>query len=600
MEATKTELAEKIRESAVSVLPILILVSLLCLFLTPMQPQLLLAFLIGALMLILGMGLFSLGAEQSMTPIGTKIGTALTKTKNLPLILGVSFLLGFAITVAEPDLQVLAETVPHISSTVLLVTVGIGVGLFMSLCMYRIITGANLRWLLLGCYALIFLLAAFTDPDFLCIAFDSGGVTTGPMTVPFILAMGMGVANIRSDNRAEADSFGLVALCSIGPILSVLLLGFFYDGGEAVAELSHTSLPTTTAIGVAFLAALPVYFKEMAIAMLPIVGIFLIFQLALLRLTRRRLVKILIGLLYTYLGLVALCSIGPILSVLLLGFFYDGGEAVAELSHTSLPTTTAIGVAFLAALPVYFKEMAIAMLPIVGIFLIFQLALLRLTRRRLVKILIGLLYTYLGLVLFLTGVNIGFSTLGAELGAALGRTAPQWLIPLAIVLGWFIISAEPAVSILEKQIETVSAGAIPGKAIKRSLSIAIAIAMGLAMLRVLTGISILWFVVPGYAAALALSFLVPDIYTAIAFDSGGVASGPMTATFMLQLVMGASIALGGNVLRDAFGVVALVAMMPLLSIQLVGFLYERRAKRTAREAPVYGDLDIIELWEDAG
>lgn len=506
MEATKTELAEKIRESAVSVLPILILVSLLCLFLTPMQAQLLLAFLIGALMLILGMGLFSLGAEQSMTPIGTKIGTALTKTKNLPLILGVSFLLGFAITVAEPDLQVLAETVPHISSTVLLVTVGIGVGLFMSLCMYRIITGANLRWLLLGCYALIFLLAAFTDPDFLCIAFDSGGVTTGPMTVPFILAMGMGVANIRSDNRAEADSFGLVALCSIGPILSVLLLGFFYDGGEAVAELSHTSLPTTTAIGGAFLAALPVYFKEMAIAMLPIVGIFLIFQLALLRLTRRRLVKILIG----------------------------------------------------------------------------------------------LLYTYLGLVLFLTGVNIGFSTLGAELGAALGRTAPQWLIPLAIVLGWFIISAEPAVSILEKQIETVSAGAIPGKAIKRSLSIAIAIAMGLAMLRVLTGISILWFVVPGYAAALALSFFVPDIYTAIAFDSGGVASGPMTATFMLQLVMGASIALGGNVLRDAFGVVALVAMMPLLSIQLVGFLYERRAKRTAREAPVYGDLDIIELWEDAG
>ena len=506
MEATKTELAEKIRESAVSVLPILILVSLLCLFLTPMQPQLLLAFLIGALMLILGMGLFSLGAEQSMTPIGTKIGTALTKTKNLPLILGVSFLLGFAITVAEPDLQVLAETVPHISSTDLLVTVGIGVGLFMSLCMYRIITGANLRWLLLGCYALIFLLAAFTDPDFLCIAFDSGGVTTGPMTVPFILAMGMGVANIRSDNRAEADSFGLVALCSIGPILSVLLLGFFYDGGEAVAELSHTSLPTTTAIGGAFLAALPIYFKEMAIAMLPIVGIFLIFQLALLRLTRRRLVKILIG----------------------------------------------------------------------------------------------LLYTYLGLVLFLTGVNIGFSTLGAELGAALGRTAPQWLIPLAIVLGWFIISAEPAVSILEKQIETVSAGAIPGKAIKRSLSIAIAIAMGLAMLRVLTGISILWFVVPGYAAALALSFFVPDIYTAIAFDSGGVASGPMTATFMLQLVMGASIALGGNVLRDAFGVVALVAMMPLLSIQLVGFLYERRAKRTAREAPVYGDLDIIELWEDAG
>ena len=169
-----------------------------------MQPDLLLSFLLGALLLIVGMGLFSLGAEQSMTPIGSKIGTALTRTKNLPLILGVSFLLGFAITVAEPDLQVLARTVPHIDSTVLLLTVGAGVGLFMSVCMLRILTGANLRYLLLGCYGLIFLLAAFTDQDFLCIAFDSGGVTTGPMTVPFILAMGVGVSNVRSDRQAEA------------------------------------------------------------------------------------------------------------------------------------------------------------------------------------------------------------------------------------------------------------------------------------------------------------------------------------------------------------------------------------------------------------
>ena len=492
MEATKTELAEKIRESAVSVLPILILVSLLCLFLTPMQPQLLLAFLIGALMLILGMGLFSLGAEQSMTPIGTKIGTALTKTKNLPLILGVSFLLGFAITVAEPDLQVLAETVPHISSTVLLVTVGIGVGLFMSLCMYRIITGANLRWLLLGCYALIFLLAAFTDPDFLCIAFDSGGVTTGPMTVPFILAMGMGVANIRSDNRAEADSFGLVALCSIGPILSVLLLGFFYDGGEAVAELSHTSLPTTTAIGGAFLAALPVYFKEMAIAMLPIVGIFLIFQLALLRLTRRRLVKILIG----------------------------------------------------------------------------------------------LLYTYLGLVLFLTGVNVGFMPVGNFLGQSIASLECSWvLIPIAMVIGYFIVAAEPAVHVLNKQVVEITAGAIPKKAMSVSLSIGVSISVGLAMMRILTGLPLMWLIVPGYTIALILSFIVPPIFTAIAFDSGGVASGAMTATFLLPLAMGLCSAVGGNITQDAFGVVAMVAMTPLITIQLLGLLYMRGMSAMKKEEP---------------
>ena len=270
----RSAVREKVAESARCVLPIVLIVVLLCLAAAPMKPDLLLSFLIGGVMLVVGMGLFSLGAEQSMTPIGTKIGTALTRTKNLPLILGVSFALGFAITVAEPDLQVLAETVPHISSTVLLLTVGVGVGLFMAVCMLRIVTGANLRWLLIGCYALIFLLAAFSDPDFLGIAFDSGGVTTGPMTVPFILAMGLGVSNIRSDRRAEADSFGLVALCSVGPILAVLILGFFYQGSDAVADLSSASFGSSTAIGGAFLASIPLYLKEMAISMLPIVAIF--------------------------------------------------------------------------------------------------------------------------------------------------------------------------------------------------------------------------------------------------------------------------------------------------------------------------------------
>lgn len=469
-----------------------------------MQPDLLLTFFIGALMLVIGMGLFSLGAEQSMTPIGKQIGTALTRTKNLPLILAVSFLLGFAITISEPDLQVLAQTVPHISNTVLLITVGAGVGFFMSICMLRILTGTRLRLLLILFYAIIFLLAFFTDKNFLGIAFDSGGVTTGPMTVPFILALGIGVSNVRSDKNAESDSFGLVSLCSIGPILSVLILGFFYNDNNAV------------------------------------VGI----------------------------------------------------------STASYSTTTDIGFAFLRAVPDYLKETAIAMLPIIVIFLLFQFMLLHLDRRNLGKIIIGLIYTYIGLVFFLTGVNVGFSALGAALGAALssGKNI-WWLVPLAMLIGWFIISAEPAVAVLERQIESVSAGAIPGRVIKLSLSVAIALAMGFSMLRVLTGISLFWFLIPGYAIALILTFFVPDIYTAIAFDSGGVASGPMTATFMLQFFMGASNALGGNVLQDAFGVVALVAMMPLVSIQLVGLFYERRQKHTKESETVYGDYDIVELWE---
>ena len=505
MEKTRTLLTEKIRESLVSVLPIIAIVTVLCLFLVPMQPNLLLTFLIGALMIVVGLGLFSLGAERSMTIIGNKIGTALTKIGKLPVILLVAFALGVAVTVAEPDLQVLADTVPNIDKTVLLLAVGIGVGLFMVVCMLRILYGINLRWVLLGCYVVIFALAAFTDRDFLCIAFDSGGVTTGPMTVPFILALGVGISHVRSDRQAEADSFGLVSLCSIGPILSVLLLGFFSEDSGGTAEITRVSFDSTTGIGTAFVQALPVYMKEMAMAMLPIVAIFVLFQLFVFRMNTR--------------------SFG--------------------------------------------------------------------------KIFVGILYTYIGLVLFLTGVNVGFSSLGAELGAALVENGKEWLlIPLAAVLGWFIISAEPAVAVLEKQIEEVSAGTIPGKAIKLSLSIAIALAMALAMLRVVTGISILWFLVPGYAIALGLSFFVPNIYTAIAFDSGGVASGPMTATFMLQFMVGVSIALGGNVLTDAFGIVAMVAMMPLLSIQVVGFYYQLKARKVTQELESYGDCDIIELWEE--
>ena len=495
-------LSEKINESAISVLPILVIVAVLCLLLTPISSSLLLSFLIGAVMIIIGMGLFTLGAETSMTVIGNRIGSTLTKSKKLWLILLVSFVLGVAVTVSEPDLQVLAETVDHIPNMVLILTVGVGVGFFLMICMLRIFLGIKLRWLLLFFYALVFVLAAFSDADYLSIAFDAGGVTTGPMTVPFILALGVGVANIRSDRDAGADSFGLVALCSIGPILSVLILGFFSS---------------------------------------------------------------------------------------------DSGSS-SEVLPEIWESTTEIGYAYISQIPHAMMETALALAPIVAIFLIFQLFSFKMSARPFFKICWGILFTYVGLVLFLTGVNVGFSSLGDVLGRVLYDGWTRYLlIPLAMILGWFIISAEPAVYVLEKQVETVSSGAIPGKAIKYSLSIAISLAMGIAMLRVLTGISIMWFLVPGYAIALILSFFVPDIYTAIAFDSGGVASGPMTATFMLQFMIGVCSAAGGNVLTDAFGIVATVAMMPLISIQIVGFIYGRKA-RAAKSAEAVVDDEIIELW----
>ena len=503
----KQILFEKLKEATASVLPISLIVMAISFVLVPVDAGLMLSFVIATAMLILGMGLFTLGADMSMSRIGNYMGSKLTKSRKLPLILTVSFALGVAITVAEPDLQVLAGNVPEIDTTVLILTVSVGVGFFLMLCMVRILFSISLRTMLIVFYAIVFAAAFLSDESILSVAFDSGGVTTGPMTVPFIMALGVGVASIRSDENAKADSFGLVGLCSIGPILSVLLLGAIYKTQPAQGESSAVS-------GVA--------------------------------------------------------------------------------------TTVELGKDYLHALPEYLWEVTMALLPIVVFFLIFQVISLKLRKLPFMRIVIGILYTYLGLVLFLTGVNVGFSTLGASLGAALAESGAKWLlIPLSMLLGWFIISAEPAVGVLEKQIEQVSAGAIPGRAIKLSLSIAIALAMGIAMLRVVTGISIMWFLVPGYAIALGLSFFVPDIYTAIAFDSGGVASGPMTATFMLQFMMGASTALGGNVLSDAFGVVAIVAMMPLLSIQVVGVLFEKHAKRSEANEEVYGDLDIIELWEEA-
>lgn len=503
----RKQITEKFREAVASVLPITLIVAAVCFSFVPVTTDLMLSFLVGSVLLIVGMALFTLGSDVSMTQIGTHIGAKLTKSRKLWLILSVSFLLGVAITVAEPDLQVLAANVPNIDTTVLIITVSVGVGIFLLLSMLRILLVIPLRWMLLAFYVLIFALAALVDRDFLAVAFDSGGVTTGPMTVPFIMALGVGVSSIRSDSHAQTDSFGLVALCSIGPILAVMLLGFIYSGSA---------------------------------------------------------------------------------------------DGAATMVLSNYQDTVALGHSYIAALPAYLKEVVIALLPIVVFFLIFQALSLHLRRVPFMRIMVGLLCTCAGLVLFLTGVNVGFSSLGYILGERLAAPGLRyWLIPLSMLMGWFIINAEPAVHVLNKQVEELSAGAISAKAMGLSLSIAVSSAMGLSMVRVLTGISILWFVVPGYVLALAMSFFVPPTFTAIAFDSGGVASGPLTATFMLPFAMGACTAMGGNIMTDAFGIVAMVAMMPLITVQAMGVVYVIKSRKQARSVAQssYGDSDVIELWE---
>ena len=507
MKRLNPKMQEKMKEALTAVMPIVAIVLVLCFSLAPVSPSILLAFLFGALMVMVGMMFFTLGAEMAMTPIGEKVGAAMTRTKNVPVIIVLAFVLGVIITISEPDLQVLAELIPSIPNMTLILAVAIGVGLFLVVAILRMLIGIALPHLLTVFYIIAFGLMFLVPADFRAIAFDSGGVTTGPMTVPFIMALGVGIAAIRNDRHAADDSFGLVALCSIGPILAVLVLGMIYSPSES--DLSNV------------------------------------------------------------------------------------------VSNIVIEDTVELWKMFAHELPAYLGEIAISLLPIVVFFGLFQIISLRLSGRNLVKIIIGLVYTYIGLVLFLTGANVGFMPAGSYLGSVMaGESYRYLLIPIGALIGFFIVKAEPAVYVLNHQVEEITDGAISARAMGVSLSVGVAVSVALAMTRVLTGIPILYFLIPGYAIAIGLSFVVPKIFTAIAFDSGGVASGPMTATFLLPLAQGACVAVGGNLVADAFGVVAMVAMTPLITIQVLGLItMVKNRKREPMEAPVFdlADNAIIEL-----
>jgi hypothetical protein len=505
----KTILSEHLLESAKSVGPIVLIIIALCFSIAPLSNSVFGAFLTGAALLILGMSFFNLGVQTAMTPIGERIGTFITRSRKLWIVVLVSFLIGFFITLSEPDLQVLANQIPSVPNAVLVVSVAVGVGLFLVTALLRMLFSIPISWILLVCYIVVFGLAAFVPHEFLAIAFDAGGVTTGPMTVPFIMSLGLGVSAIRSDKHASDDSFGLVALSSVGPILTVMILGLLYHPESAD-----------------YAALLPGQTSN---------------------------------------------------SVELWGQFIN----------------KEIGFAF------YIEDVALALAPVFASFVLFQLFAFRMKRKAFWKTIIGIFYTFVGLVLFLTGVNVGFMPAGHALGGILAELPYNWIIiPIAMLIGYFIVAAEPAVHVLNRQVEEISSGVIPAKAMRISLSIGMCISLGLSMIRLLTGISVMWFLIPGYGIALLLAFFVPKIFTAIAFDSGGVASGPMTATFLLPFAIGICSCLDGRTITDAFGIVAMVAMTPLITIQIMGFFYKIRLKPSEETEETQftdeGDSGIIE------
>jgi hypothetical protein len=479
-------------EAFSSVLPISAIVLIASVVLVPMSAGTILLFIGGAALLVIGMGFFTLGADMAMMPMGEGIGVQLTKSSNLFLALVISFIMGVVITVAEPDLQVLALQVPSVPNFTLILTVAVGVGLFLVVAVLRTFLKIRLSTLLIFFYLGVFVLAYLpaTPHTFVPVAFDSGGVTTGPITVPFMLAMGIGVASLRSDKHSQDDSFGLVALCSVGPILAILLLGIFYHPSGAEPGLH------------------------------------------------------------------------PI-------------PDVAD--------SRALVLQFARKLPEHAEEVLKAIGAIVFFFLVFQLITRRYKKHQLGRIAVGFIYTLIGLVVFLTGVNVGFIPVGQELGKLLAEDPERkWiLVPLGIIIGYFIVAAEPAVHVLNKQVEEISSGTITQKLMSRGLSIGMSIALGITMVRILTGISLMWILVPGYAFALILTFFVPKIFTGIAFDSGGVCSGPMTSTFLLPLAMGTCQGAGRDLMTHAFGIVAMVAMTPLIIIQLMGLIYSIKQKKSA-------------------
>ena len=505
-------LKEKIMESLAAVLPITGIVLALSILLVPLTTGAVMMFFMGAVLLIVGMGMFQLGAEMAMSPLGESIGAKISKSKKIITILVIAFALGTLITIAEPDLQVLAEQIPAIPNSVIIWTVALGVGIFLAAAVWRIVKKVDLSNILMVLYGILLVLSFFVPKEFLSVAFDSGGVTTGPITVPFIMAVGVGISSIRSDKDASSDSFGLVALSSVGPILAVVVLGFFY---------------------------------------------------------------------------------------------YTGDGAYSSSAITEVETMQDVVMAFFNELPHYYLEVGLSLLPIVGVFVLFQFVGHRSPRRVIIRSLVGFAYTYKGLVFFLCGVNVGFAPVGTMLGAGLGATDYKWLlVPIGMLIGYFIVKAEPAIQILNAQVQSVTNGAVSAKTMNRCLSIGVAVSVGLAMLRVITGLNIQAIIIPGYLIALIMSKFVPKIFVGIAFDSGGVASGPMTSTFLLPLCIGACESLGNNVMMDAFGVIALVALTPLIAIQLMGVSYKLKLMRLRKTVepknlvPEIGDDDIVEIQED--
>ena len=508
-------LFSKLKESLISVLPVTVIVLIISFTpLVDLEPTETIAFAVSAVMLILGIGLFNLGADLAMTPMGGHVGSGLTKSKKVMVLIAVCFVMGLLITIAEPDLSVLANQVKDImpgegevSKWILIITVGLGVGIFLVIAILKIIFRKDLSALLMFFYMMLFAVCAMLAESgkfkLLPLSFDSGGVTTGPITVPFIMALGVGISSTIGGKNSTENSFGLIALCSIGPIIAVMMLSMTTSGSLDTYDTS----------------------------------------------------------------------------------IYDIAES--------------LGGNFGPLLLKKLGDVALALGLVVAFFFILQFTVLKLPKQKLIQIGIGIAYTFLGLVIFLVAVEVGFMPVGFKIGKQIAEKSEALLVVFGFVLGMVVVLADPAVHVLNKQVEDVTGGGVKKIEMLIALSIAVGISICLSLIRMIFKFSILYYLIPGYLISLGLSFFVPKIYTAIAFDSGGVASGPLTSSFILPLAIGACTTLWGEgeIYSFAYGVVAMVAMTPLITIQILGFKAvmssKVRAKITMKRILAADDEQII-------
>lgn len=468
-------LVRQLKEVIISVLPIVVLASLSSLLLGVMDASELCRFLFSSVLVIIGLTLFLSGVDVGLLPIGNRIGSALTRTRSLAIMLSVAVVLGIIITIPEPDVQVLAEQVrranPAVDQTVLVWAIAIGVGIFLSVSLARTVLHWPMKIVLFISYAVIFSIAAFNEDFFVSVAFDSGGATTGPLSVPFIMAVGMGVAALRKHD-AESE-FGYVALSSIGPVCAVLILGLVFKGDAAAAA---------------------------------------------------------------------------------------AGSAEAALTLGALMLTK-------------FREVGISLMPLIAVCVVMQIFVLKMPRTETIRMAFGIAYAYLGIVIFFTGVEYSFSDVASQLGSALSAISPMLLYAVGFLMGLAVVLAEPAVMVLTEQVEEVSSGRISKKAMLFTLALGVGCAVVLALIRTVHSLSIWTFLLPGYALIMLMMIKTPGLFSAIGFDSGGVATGPMSSTFLLPFAIGASSSSAS--LSASFGMIAMIAMMPILLIEVLGVVYQR-------------------------